>query len=105
MEKETPTNFDDWWTLAGGSLLTVGLSLGLGTQTLELGLLRLWAVLVQKTEQVGSGLSVKKVASELVDGWWHLQSLVKNCASALDSHVSWPFEETGQITLGLNGTA
>lgn len=100
--KNTHTHFDDWGTLSWGSLFAVGLGLSLSPQTLQLGLLRLWAVFVQKTEQLGSRLSIEKVATELVDGWRHLQSLIENCAATLDSHISWPFEETGKIALGLD---
>ena len=95
-------NFNNSRALAWGSLLAVGLSLSLGSQTLVLGLLRLGTVFVQKTEQIGSGLAIEKVATELVDGWWHLESLVKDRTTALDADITWPFEEAGKIALWLD---
>lgn len=103
-KKISLTDFDDKRTLAGSSVLAISLSLSLGTQTFELGLLRLWTVLVQKTEHLGSSLSVKKVATKLVDGRGYFQTLVKNSATTLNANITRPFKETGQIALRLDGS-
>lgn len=39
---------------------------------------------------------------ELVDGGGHLQSLHKNSLLSLNSNVTRPFDEAGEVTLGLD---
>ena len=48
-----------------------------------------------------TGLSVQS-GGELVDGWWHFESLEQDGLLALQAHVLGPFDEACQITLGLN---
>ena len=42
---------------------------------------------------------------ELVDGGGHLQSLHQNSLLSLDADVLWPFDEAGEVTLGLDVSA
>ena len=39
---------------------------------------------------------------ELVDGGGHLESLHQNSLLPLNSDVSWPFDETGEVSLWLD---
>ena len=40
--------------------------------------------------------------TELSDGGRHLQSLHQNSLLPLDSDISWPFDETGEVSLWLD---
>ena len=98
------TNFDHWWTLGGSSFLAFCLSLSLVSQTLQLGLLRLRSVFVQQTKQLRGRLSVEQIAAELIQSRRHLQALVQDRATSLNAHISGPFKEAREITLGLDVT-
>lgn len=110
-------------TLAGCFLLSTG------KQSLLLLLLRLGPVLVSQLEELcgckwrgresggaawGSplmpsllpfsgrtSLAVQRLR-ELVDGRGHLESLVQDGTLALQADVAWPFNEPGQVPLGLD---
>ena len=41
----------------------------------------------------------------MVDGGGHLQSLHQNSLLSLDADVLWPFDEAGEVTLGLDVSA
>jgi len=43
--------------------------------------------------------------AELVDCWWDLQSLHKDTLLSLEENVSWPSDETGQVTSVLDVVA
>ena len=43
--------------------------------------------------------------AELGNGGRHLQSLQQDSLLPLDSDVSWPFDETGEVSLWLNVTS
>ena len=40
--------------------------------------------------------------SELVDGWWDLESLEKDSLLSLDTDVLWPLDETSKVALWLD---
>lgn len=49
-----------------------------------------------------TGLSVERAAAELVDWRWDLQTLVQHGTLTLETNVSRPAHETGEITLRLH---
>lgn len=85
----------DWSGSLTGSILSFFL------QTFLLVLLGLWAVLREQFKEFASLVLVNSVG-ELVDGGRHLESLHQNSLLPLDSDVSWPFDETGEVSLWLN---
>lgn len=95
---------DEGWLLLGLHLLALlTLSLGLGQllQTLLLSQSRLGPILLQQLERLDGGGLVQGLG-ELMDWWWHLQTLLENGLLALDADVLGPSNETRQIALGLN---
>jgi len=85
----------------GGDLLVGNFSFSSSTETFLLGLLGLWAVLVQETEKLSSGVLVKDTG-ELVDGRGDLQSSLEDSSLSLKTNIFGPLDETGKVTLGLN---
>ena len=77
------------------------LALSHGLKTLFLLNLRLRLVLLQEAEEVGSCLLVKS-HGELVDAWGDLESLVKSLLLSLETDIFGPFDESGEISLGLD---
>jgi len=75
-------------SLQSGGLFLVGLRLVLGEQFKEL-----------------AGLVLLEGLLELVDGGGHLQSLEQNSLLSLDTDVSGPLDESGEVTLGLDVTS
>lgn len=82
-------------------LLALGDGGGLLGKTLLLVGLGLRAVLVEELEGLGGGVAVKNVL-ELSDGRGDLQAHVQNLALALQTDVGGPFDEAGQVALGLD---
>ena len=98
------TIFDKQWLLTvslGVGLLSASDILSNSCQTLLLLLLGFRAVLVQQFEQVCSSVLVQSIA-ELSNGWWDLETLVKDNTLTLETNVFGPFNESGQITGRLN---
>jgi hypothetical protein len=60
---------------------------------------RLRSVLVKYLEKLSSSLSVDDTRLELIDGWRNLDSLIEDSFLSLDSNVSRPLDESGQISL------
>jgi len=69
--------------------------------TLLLGLLGFWTVLVKQTEKLSSGLLIQSLV-ELMDGWGNLQTLLKHSLLALKADVLRPTDEARQIAFGLD---
>ena len=42
---------------------------------------------------------------ELVERWWNLESLHEDSLLSLNENVSWPSDESGQISLWLNSSS
>jgi len=81
-------------------LLVLGLLVsGSSVQTSLLLLLGLWAVLVQKLEELGRGVLVEGVR-ELGDCWGDLEALVENDLLPLKTDVFGPLDETSKVGLG-----
>jgi len=81
-----------------------GLSFGFFLQAFLLVLLGLWAVFAEQFKELACLVLINGV-TELSDGGRHLQSLHQNSLLPLDSDVSWPFDETGEVSLWLNVTS
>jgi len=81
-----------------------GTSFGFFLQTFLLVLLGLWAVFAEQFKELACLVLINGV-TELSDGGRHLQSLHQNSLLPLDSDVSWPFDETGEVSLWLNVTS
>ena len=64
-------------------------------------LFRLGPVLVKELEQLSSCVLVEGVC-ELCNRWRHLQALREYNFLSLKADVFWPFDEAGEISLGLN---
>jgi len=82
-----------------GGLSGSGLSLLL--QSLLLVLSGLWGVFTEKLKDFASLVLVNSVG-ELVDGRGDLESLHQDSLLPLNSDVSWPFDETGEVSLWLD---
>jgi len=87
-------------TLLGGGLVR-GLAFSLGLESVGLLLGGLGSVLREQFKELGS-LVLLEGLRELVDGGGHLQSLHKNSLLSLNSNVTRPFDEAGEVTLGLD---
>jgi len=81
-----------------------GTSFGFFLQTFLLVLLGLWAVFAEQFKELACLVLINGV-TELSDGGRHLQSLHQNSLLPLDSDVSWPFDETGEVSLWLDVTS
>lgn len=96
------TVFQDLWLSGLILLLSTGnLVLSGGQKSLLLLFLAFSGVLGEKSEQV-TGLVGFQGVGELIDGWWDLQSLHEDSLLTLELDVSWPSDETGQITTMLD---
>lgn len=90
------------WLLADILLLLALLdSSSLLQQTLLLLDLALWAVLVEKLESLGGGVTVEDVL-ELGDCRWDLQSEVEDLLLALEADILGPLHHTREVTVGLD---
>lgn len=76
---------------SGGLLVDALLLLGLGLRT----------VLVEELEGLGGGVAVESVG-ELGNRRGNLQAHVEDLALALQANVLGPFDEAGEVALGLN---
>jgi len=76
-------------------------SLSLLVETSLLLLLGLWAVLVEETEELGSGVLVESVG-ELGNCRGNLEALVEDDLLALEADVFGPLNKAGQVTSGLD---
>jgi len=82
------------------SLLFVS-SFGLSLQSEGLFLVSLRLILSKQFKKLGSLVLLESIG-ELVDGGGHLQSLHQDSLLSLDSNVARPFDETGEVTFGLD---
>lgn len=87
--------------LLGLDILALSLSFSNLLQALLLGNGGFRAVFLQQLEHLDGGGFVKSLA-ELVDWWRNLQALLQNSLLALHTDVLGPFDETGQVTFGLD---
>merc|ERR1719244_2287490 len=87
--------------LGGGILLALGLGGGSLPQPLLLGLLGLRPVLVQQLEQL-SGCLLVEGGLELLDWRGHLQTGAQHGLLSLETDVLGPFDESGEVPLGLD---
>jgi hypothetical protein len=83
----------------GLRFLLVSSRLRNGLQTSFLLLLCLWAVFVQKLEELRGGVLVEGVR-ELCDGGGDFETLAQDDFLALEADIFGPFDETGQIRFG-----
>jgi len=96
------TVFEDLWF--GGLVLlvsTFNLVLSGSQKSLLLLFLAFSGVLGEESEQV-AGLVGFQGVGELVDGWWDLQSVHEDSLLTLELDISWPSDETGQVTAMLD---
>lgn len=96
------TVFQDLWLSSLVLLLSSGNFILSGSQkSLLLLFLAFSGVLGEESEQV-AGLVGFQGVGELIDGWWDLQSLHKDSLLTLELDVSWPSDESGQVTTMLD---
>lgn len=82
-------------------LLALGDGGGLLVQTLLLLSLGFRAVLVEKLEGLGSSVAIQGIG-ELSNGRRDLETEVQDLLLALKADIFGPFDEAGQVALGLN---
>ena len=85
-----------------GGLGILGLSSSLKAELLLLA--RLGRVLSEELEELGSLVLVDGLV-ELSDGWGDLKAAHKDSLLALDADIAGPFDETGEVALGLDVTS
>ena len=89
---------DHFWLCALVGFLAFRLCDCFCLQSVLLGCLVFWTVLVHQTEKLG-GASLVHGLGELVDGWWDLQTLVEHSVLSLKTHVLWPLDESAEVSL------
>ena len=86
---------DRWGRVASGGFSS-GNGFGSSFETLLLGSLRLWLVLLQEGEELSSLILVQSTI-KLVDGRRNFQTLEKNFLLSLESHIARPPDESTEI--------